>query len=73
MALMRSMGLSPPVFSLILVEVVHVLLVDGAHSNDHDLNIRTGGEVSYLTKLARVVEEDTRTERSRKGRGSALP
>ena len=51
------MGFSPPVFSCVLVEVVHVLLVDGADRYHHDLNVRAGGEVAHLAELAGVVEE----------------
>ena len=41
----------------VLVEVVDVLLVDGTHGYDHDLDLRAGGEVAHLTELPRVVEE----------------
>src|SRR3546814_3964589 len=41
----------------ILVEVVHVLLVDRAHGDDHDLNGRAGGKVPHLAELGGIVEE----------------
>ena len=56
-ALMRSIGRSPPGLLAVLVEVVHVLLVDGADGHHHDLDLRAGGEVAHLPELGRVVEE----------------
>src|SRR3546814_6818644 len=44
-------------FRSILVEVVHVLLVDRAHGDDHDLNGRAGGKVPHLAELGGIVEE----------------
>ena len=41
----------------VLVEVVDVLLVDGAHCHHHDLDVRVGGEVAHLPELVGVVEE----------------
>ncbi len=41
----------------VLVEVVDVLLVDGADRHHHDLDLRAGGEVAHLAELGRVVEE----------------
>ena len=38
-----------------LVEVVHVLLIDGSNRYYHDLDIWTGGEVAYLAELGGVV------------------
>jgi len=35
----------------VLVEVVHVLLVDRAHGHDHDLNGRAGSEFTHLPQL----------------------
>ena len=41
----------------VLVEVVDVLLVDGADRDHHDLDLRAGREVPDLAELRRVVEE----------------
>ena len=41
----------------LLVEVVHILLVDGAHRHHHDLDVGTGGEVAHRPGLTRVVQE----------------
>ena len=41
----------------VLVEVVDVLLVDGADGHHHDLDVRAGGEVAHLAELGGVVEE----------------
>ena len=41
----------------VLVEVVDVLLVDGADRHHHDLDVRAGGEVAHLAELGGVVEE----------------
>jgi hypothetical protein len=41
----------------VLVEVVDVLLVDGAHRHHHHLQMLAGGEVAHLVQLGGVVEE----------------
>jgi len=41
----------------VLVEVVHILLVDRADGHHHDLDLRAGGEVTHLTELGGVIEE----------------
>jgi len=41
----------------VLVEVIDVLLVDGADRHHHDLDVGAGGEVAHLTELGGVVEE----------------
>ena len=41
----------------VLVEVIHVLLVDGPDCDDHDLNVLAGREVSDLSEFPRVIEE----------------
>ena len=41
----------------LLVEVVHILLVDGSDSYHHDLDVGTGGVITYLSRLAGIVEE----------------
>src|SRR5690606_28812426 len=41
----------------VLVEVVHLLLVDGPNGHDHDLNGRAGGEIAHLSQSGRIVEE----------------
>src|SRR3546814_19296229 len=38
-------------------DLVHVLLVDRAHGDDHDLNGRAGGKVPHLAELGGIVEE----------------
>ena len=35
----------------VLIEVVDVLLVDGADGHDHDLNVRAGREIAHLAEL----------------------
>lgn len=40
-----------------LVDVVDILLVDGADRHHHDLDLGAGGEVADLTELGGVVEE----------------
>ena len=41
----------------VLVQVVDVLLVDGADRHHHDLDVRAGGEVAHLPELGGVVQE----------------
>ena len=41
----------------VLVEVVDVLLVDGADGHHHDLDVRAGGEIAHLTELGGIIEE----------------
>ena len=41
----------------VLVEVVHILLVDGPDRGHHDLDVWAGGEVPDLAELRGVVEE----------------
>ena len=41
----------------VLVEVIDVLLVDGADRHHHDLDRWTGGEIPHLPELRRVIEE----------------
>ena len=41
----------------VLIEVVHVLLVDGPDGDHHDLNVWAGCEVADLPQLRGVVEE----------------
>lgn len=41
----------------LFVEVVHILLVDGAHRHHHDLDVGTSGEIAHRPGLARVVQE----------------
>ena len=41
----------------VLVEVVDVLLVDGANGHHHDLDVRAGGEIANLTELRGIIEE----------------
>ena len=41
----------------VLVEVVDVLLVDGADRHHHDLDLGAGGKVAHLAELGGVVEE----------------
>ena len=41
----------------VLVEIVDVLLVDGPDRHHHDLDLRTGSEVSNLTEFCGVVKE----------------
>src|SRR5450759_287909 len=41
----------------ILVEVVHVSLVNSADRHQHDLNVRAGGKVAHLSELGRIIKE----------------
>jgi hypothetical protein len=41
----------------VLVKIVYVLLVDGTDRYHHDLNVRTGREISHLSELGGIVEE----------------
>ena len=51
-------GLLPAGLLAVLVEVVHLLLVDGAYRDHHDLDGGAGGEVAHLAQLAGVVQEE---------------
>ena len=51
-------GLLATRFLSVLVEIVHVLFVDGPDRDHHDLNVWTGGEVAYLAEFGGVVEEE---------------
>ena len=55
----------------VLVEVVDVLLVDGADRHHHDLDVRAGGEVAHLAELGWSRRGSSRRARWRRGRGSA--
>ena len=41
----------------VLVEIIDILLVDGADGDHHDLDVRAGGEVAHLSQLGGVVNE----------------
>ncbi len=56
----------------VLVEVVDILLVDGADRHHHDLDVRAGGEVAHLAELGRVVEEVLEGRVGVEARGSGL-
>ena len=44
----------------VLVEVVHVLLVDGPDCDHHDLDVRAGRKVAHLAELGRVIQEEVK-------------
>ena len=41
----------------VLIEIVDILLIDGADRHHHDLDLRAGGEIPHLPEFRRVVEE----------------
>ena len=44
-------------FLAVFVEIIDILLVDGADGDHHDLDVRAGGEVAHLPQLDGIVNE----------------